>query len=274
MKNAAFFGALLIVLLLSTCKEDDGGPGLTTDFGLLSSIALFIDGEITNSTTGISYDNEQRMSSIDLRPDPNLRYFYEVGYVDDEIKTLTITEDRFGMIQVIPYNVIYEGNEIILEGVTDNERAFVFSLTNGYLDTYTWFNGSSPDQKYEVIFTRDANDNIDTISYYVTDNSVTDFLAWENTFSDFDEVATLHAGFNPVYDNFNSSLNGVLLPLLNIKVSNQMPLQSSYLDGNGNTREQNVTATTVLDADGKLRELPYFYALSPNTPYRLEFEYN
>jgi len=60
---------------------------------------------------------------------------------------------------------------------------------------------------------------------------------------------------------------------LGLKISEEAPLKSSYLDGNGTYREENVSATIEEVDNILLMKLGYTIADLPGNRYHLEFEY-
>ena len=170
------------------------------------------------------------------------------------------------------YNVNYHDNQIIL---TPTEVGYkrIFQVTDGYVNSYKFYYG--PDNTYlnESVFTRDSNNNIESISHYATDETVTNLLVWEYTFSDFDSKVNLNSAFNPVFNDSYSLYNPFFGAILNLKISKQAPLKSSYLDANGNYKEENISAEISIDKDGILKKFFYQYADYPTNNYYLEFYY-
>ena len=125
----------------------------------------------------------------------------------------------------------------------------------------------------ERFFVSAPNNNIDTISYYETNQTDTDLLVFQYTYSDFDSSVELNSALNPVYNYSFSTYDPLLGLALNLELSNQAPLKSSYFDGNGTYREENISAEILLVENDKLKELSYTDQGVPSNNYLLKFWY-
>lgn len=271
MKSIRPFFALLLVFLFLGCDDDDNNITTTGD-GLLIQLERALDG-LFYEWTDLSYDQDQNLISIEIQLESFSQQTYEVTYAGGEPVSLsyTFTNTNSGNSTVTDYDIVQQGNEIVLS--VGGEEAYRYGVSEGYIDYCKAFYGPNNEYFNETVFTRDADNNIQTVAYFATDASSTDLKVFEYTFSDHTSDFALPAVYNPVLDFSFTGFNAQLGELMGLKISNQPPLQSSYWDASGTFREENITTMPVVD-DGVLQELSYADESTGNDNYLLRLSYN
>ena len=272
MKMVSRFSLLLLVLLFLGCGDDDDMVTTSNGDGPLIRMERALD-DVFYEWTDVTYDGDQNLASIAVQTEAFLLQTYEVTYAAGEPTALTLTVDNSlsGNTTVFEYDVIREGNEITLRE-SDGEDKFVYGVSDGYINYGKAFYGPSNAYFNETIFTRDADNNIDTIAYLATDANSTGLKVFEYTFYDHTSDFALPGVYNPVYHFSFTAFDAQFVHLLGLKISQQAPLQSSYWDAGGNFRAENITAVPMLDND-RLQELQYDDQGAGNDGYLLRFIY-
>lgn len=274
MKNHKLFFYIIAVLLVYSCSGDDDIDN-TPKLGLLKSVEGYFNSELSKNTE-ISYDENHRLISLKELQGNFATLTYDVTYIEEEIISIMMTHhyhpQHADTTFIEVYNVTYQDHEIILNHANTGYQR-IFKVTDGYVDSYKFYWGPENAYLYESVFTRDANNNIESISYYATNASDTNLLVWKHTYSDFDTNAQLNSAFNPVFDYSFSLYNPFIGAVLNLEISKDTPLKSSYLDGNGNYKEENVIAKALEYEHGLLKNISYDFVDYPGNDYHLEFDY-
>ncbi len=255
MKNLSQFSLLLVVLLFLGCGEDDDNVTVTGD-GLLVRLERATN-DVFYQWTDIAYDQDQNVTTIGIQLESFLQQTYEVTYNSGEPATLSLTSENMnaGNKTVVNYDIIRLGDEIILRNSTGEDK-YLYRVTDGYIDYSKASYGPNNEFFNEAVFTRDADDNIETIAYFATDASSTELKVFEYTFSDHASDFDLPGVHNPIMGFDFTGFEVQLVALMGLQISNQPPLKSSYWDAGGTFRAENLSATPVID-NGFLQELSY-----------------
>ena len=274
MKKHKLFFYLIVALFVYSCTGDDDIDN-TPKLGLLKSVESYFNGELSDNTE-ISYDEDHRLTSLKQLQGNFATLTYNVKYLEEEVKSIIMTHHWYPqhadttIVEI--YDVTYQDHEIILTHENTGYQR-IFKVTDGYVDSYNLYWGPENAYLNESVFARDANNNIKSISYYVTNASDTNLLVWKHTFSDFDTNAKLNSAFNPVFYYSGSLYNPFIGAVLNLEVSKDTPLKSSYLDSNGIYKEENVTTKTLDYEYGLLKNISYEYFDYPENDHQLELSY-
>ena len=266
--------SLLAILFLYPSCDNSEDPSPNTGLGLLTKVEGFINGMPSEDINTLTYDGNQNIESIQSSQGNFATRTYEVDYGGNQVNTLTIRREftSSGSTVTEVYDVEYQGDQITLSSA-DVQGRYVLTVTDDYIDTYEDHIDRENGYFNTARFVRDADNNIDTLSYFVTNATDTDLLTWQYTFTDFETEPSLNAAFNPVF-NYSFGLYDPFIGLaLGLKVSKDTPLTSSYRDGNGTFRAENVSANIEEQNDGLLMKLGYTIADLPDNDYHLEFEY-
>ncbi|MCB0559153.1 MAG: hypothetical protein H6573_02350 [Lewinellaceae bacterium] len=275
MKNKYLILSLLAILCLElSCSNDDDRVTSSEQLGLLKKVEGYLNGDPIEETTELVYDERQRIISIKFSQGNFLSKTYDVNYVDDEISTLSITVNflNTGTNSVEVYDVDDQNGQIVLTSTTSEDK-YVLTTSDGYIDSFKDYVDLNNDYYYEAVFVRGNNNNIDTISYFATTEFDSNLLAWQYTYSGFDSETALNSAVNPVFYYSHSFYDPFVGLALNLKISNEPPLKSSYFDGNGGYREENITAEILAVDNDLLKEFGYFIHDLPSNNYRLAFQY-
>jgi len=273
MKNYYLLFIMIALILIGSCSNNDE-IATNSNLGLLKTIENSYNGNI-DYTSEIEYDEDQRISLLIINQGNFLTQIYNLKYTGRDLESITLIQQWH--LQNIETTIIYavenKNNEIILSP-NNSENKIVFLITDGFIDSYKRYWGDNANYVDESVFTRDQNNNIKDISYYTTNEFDTDLLVWEYTFSNFDSSAKLNSAYNPVFNYSFSLYNPHIGFVLSLKISNETPLTSSFLNGNGNFHEENVKAQIVTQENELVKKLKYSYAVSPSSEYQLDLQYN
>ena len=270
-----YFLFVLAVLFFFASCEDSEDPSPNAASGLVKKVEGFLGDAPSDDITELTYDGNQRVESIQVSQGNFASRTYEVTYTGDEVSTLTIVRDfiNSGTAVTEVFDVEYQGDQIILSS-PDVQGRYVLTVTDGYINAYEDHYDSDNGYFNAAEFIRDGTNNIDTISYFTTNAADSNLMAWQYTFTDFAAEPTLNAAFNPVF-NYSFGLYDPFIGLaLGLKISAEAPLTSSYLDGSGTYREENVSADMEEVDNNLLMKLGYTIADLPGNDYHLEFEYD
>jgi len=265
---------LSLTLIVNSCIGDDDIDN-TPKLGLLKKVEDLFGGTVYGSTE-LSYDKDHRLISWKEFIENFATLTYDVTYNEEVVTSITQTYHRFNppneTFSVVDYDVSYQNNEIILSE-QNSVNKMVFETTDGYVDSFKIYWGDNNEYVDESVFKRDANNNIDSTFNYTTNQSDTHLLIWNYAYSDFDTDAKLNSAFNMVY-NFSFSLYRPLIgAVLNLKISKDTPLRSSYSDGHGTYREENITAKMLEYEYGLLKNISFEFVQYPENDYQLELSY-
>ena len=275
MRKLNFIVRILIGILLALSCSSDNEQINHRNSGLLKTAKNYI-GEIIDTELELKYNNDSQISSLTLIQGTFLELTYTVEYEVEKVRTITFNSNLKSQpsnptITEI-YQVDYIANEIILT-LANSETKKVFTVTDGFVDSYKSFYGPNNIYQNESVFKRDADNNIESITYYTTYTPAPEELIWKYTFSNFDNDAILNSAYNPVFNYSHSLYDYVTGLILNLEISKGIPLNSSMLDGNENYKEDHVTANIEVDEHGKVFSLSYEYSDLPSNDYLLEFQY-
>ena len=275
MRKLNFIVRILIGILLALSCSSDNEQINHRNSGLLKTAKNYI-GEIIDTELELKYNNDSQISSLTLIQGNFLELTYTVEYEGKKVRTITFNSNLKSQpsnptITEI-YQVDYIANEIILT-LANSETKKVFTVTDGFVDSYKSFYGPNNIYQNESVFKRDADNNIESITYYTTYTPAPEELIWKYTFSNFDNDAILNSAYNPVFNYSHSLYDYVTGLILNLEISKGIPLNSSMLDGNENYKEDHVTANIEVDEHGKVFSLSYEYSDLPSNDYLLEFQY-
>lgn len=269
-----FFFLLAFLVFFASCGDSED-PSPNAGSGLVKKVEGFLNEAPSDDITELTYDGNQRVESIQVSQGNFASRTYEVVYTGDEVSTLTIVRDFINSGTTVNevFDVEYQSDQIILSS-PDVQGRYVLSATDGYINAYEDHYDRDNGYFNAAEFVRDGTNNIDTISYFTTNATDSNLLAWQYTFTDFTAEPSLNAAFNPVF-NYSFSLYDPFIGLaLGLKISAEAPLTSSYLDGNGTYREANVSADMEEVDNNLLMKLGYTIADFPGNDYHLEFEYD
>jgi len=274
MKNKFYLIASLLLLLLQSSCSDEEVPPVNPNEGLLSKVEHFANDEPLGETIDLTYDERQHLASISCIKTGYSISDIEIKYENDQIESLMISQNFIatGNQSENIFTVSAENGTIQLMDATTNDK-YTITASNGYIDSYKSYLDVDNDYYYETIFSRDIDNNIDTITYYVTNQSETNRLAWQYTFSNFENEVELNSAFNPVFNYAQSFYNPFIGLALDLKIPKQPPLKSSYLDGNGTFREAHISAEVSKVENNLLKEFDYLVLDLPSNTYRHSFEY-
>lgn len=275
MRKLNFIVRILIGILLALSCSSDNEQINHRNSGLLKTAKNYV-GEIIDTELELKYNNDSQISSLTLIQGNFLELTYTVEYEVEKVRTITFNSNLKSQpsnptITEI-YQVDYIANEIILT-LANSETKKVFTVTDGFVDSYKSFYGPNNIYQNESVFKRDADNNIESITYYTTYTPAPEELIWKYTFSNFDNDAILNSAYNPVFNYSHSLYDYVTGLILNLEISKGIPLNSSMLDGNENYKEDHVTANIEVDEHGKVFSLSYEYSDLPSNDYLLEFQY-
>ncbi len=267
------FFILTFLFIHSSCMNDDEVSN-DSKSGLLKKVEEVVNEDLIDNTTEIFYDNSQRIISIEFSQGNFYSAIYNIDYNNDVISTLRVTQEfqNSGTESVETYNINYINDQIILTSLTLEEK-YILGVNNGYVSTFKNYLDIENDYFYEALFKRDAQNNIDTISYFATNELDTNLLIWQYTFSDFESETNVNSAFNPVFNYSFSFYDRFIGLALGLEISNDLPLKSSFLDGGGNYLEENISAEiTEINNDLPLK-FQYTIHDLPENNYHLNFEY-
>lgn len=272
MKKLGLLSAILLIGLFSGCGGDDDAEVFPVGDGFLTQITSSLNSNAFETIT-VGYDGQQRMNSITVTSEGFQEVTYEVQYVGEEIGGLTIQIDYLtsGVTNLEGYDVMIQGNEITLMP-TGNGIKRLFRSTNGFVDYSKNYFGPDDAYFYETVFNRDANNNIESTAYFVTNQTDTDLKVFKYTFSDFATDFDFPAAFNPVLYFSNATYDPYLGAVLGLRISEDAPMKSSYWDGAGTMRDENITATPD-PVNGFLRGLSYQFVELQDNNYQMDFTY-
>ena len=274
MKNFSLSFFMIIMLILGSCTND-GEIDNTPKLGLLKSIEGYFDGELHRKTE-ISYDEDLRLTSLKFLQGNFSTITYDAIYIEEEIKSIIITNhyhpQHADTTTIVDYDVTYQNKEIILTE-QNSVNKMVFETTDGYVDSFKFYWGDNNEYVDESVFKRDANNNIDSTFNYTTNQSDNHLLIWNYAYSDFDVNANFNSAYNPVFNYSFCVYRPLMGVMLNIKISKETPLKSSFSDGHGTYREENITAKMLEYEYGLLKKISYEYVEYPENDYHLEFDY-
>jgi len=269
MKKLKLSLYLILAVFISSCLSDDDIDN-TPKLGLLKSIKGSSDGSV-RGTTELSYNNDHQIATLKFTQGNFLIDFYNIEYNDDKVRSITTTSwhpQHADETSIVVYGVTYLDNEIILTE-QNSEDKMVFQITDGYVDSFKNYYGENIE---ESVFKRDTNNNIDSIFNYATNRFDTHLLIWNYTYSDFDANAKLNSAYNPVFNYSYSLYRPLMGAVLNLKISKDTPLKSSYSDGHGTYRGENITAKILGYEYGLLKNCSFQFHGSSGY-YYLEFSY-
>lgn len=271
MKNLSRLSVLFLVLLFLGCGDDDENV-TTTGSGLLFQLGEALDG-VFYRWTDLSYDENQTLTKIEIQVENFLRRVYEVTYAGGEPVSLTQTTENTngGNVTVTDYDIIQQGDETILR--TSEGDQFLYQITDGYIDYCKAYFGPNNEYFTETVFTRNTDNNIEKVEYFVTDAASTDLKVYEYTFADHDNTFDLSGAYNPTLNFSFTGFDAHLGEIMGLKLSNQPPMTSSYWDAGGTFREENIKASPVVD-NGVLQELMYEDAGTGQDDYLLRLSYD
>ena len=272
IRNLIFW--LSLVLIVNSCIGDNDIDN-TPKLGLLKKVEEIGNGNVFSSTE-LSYDEDQRLIILKQFQDNHAILTYDISYINEEVNSITETYHTFDQpnetVNVVNYDVTYQNNEIILTE-QNSVNKMVFEVTDGYVDSFKLYWGDNNEYINESVFKRDTNNNIDSIFNYVTDQFNTHLLIWNYTYSDFDANAKLNSAFNLVYNRSHSLYRPLIGVVLNLEISKDAPLRSSFSDGHGTYREENITATQLGYEYGLLKNISFEFVQYPENDYQLELSY-
>ncbi len=269
MKNYKFSFYIIILLLLGSCLSDDKIDN-TPKLGLLKSIEGSSDGNVSE-TTELSYNNDHLITTLKFTQGNYLIDMYNIEYNDDKVRSIATTSwdpQHADETSIALYDVTYLDNEIILTE-QNSVNKMVFETTDGYVDSFKNYYGENIN---ESVFKRDANNNIDSIFNYATNRFDTHLLIWNYAYSDFDANANFNSAYNPVFSYAYSLYRPLMGAVLNLKISKDTPLKSSFSDGHGTYIEENITAKMLEYEFGLLKNCSFQFHGSSGY-YYLEFSY-
>ena len=264
---------LSVLLLFASCDDSEAPfPGAAS--GPLKKVEGFIKGMPSDEITELTYDGSGRVESIQITQGNFAYRTYEVAYSGEAVTTLTITRDfiNSGTMVSEVFDVDDQGGQIILSS-PDAQGRYVLTAADGYINTFEDHYDRDNGYFNAAHFVRSTSNNIDTISHFTTNATDSNLLAWQYTFSDFAATPSLNAAFNPAFNYAFGFYDPYIGLALGLKVSEEAPLTSSYLDGNGTYRAVNVSADMEEVSNGLLMKLGYSIADLPDNTYHLEFEY-
>ncbi|MEL6656348.1 MAG: hypothetical protein AAFP77_22595 [Bacteroidota bacterium] len=272
MTNFSRFSLLFLVALFLGCGDDDENVVVTGD-GLLAQLERASDG-VSYEWTDFAYDADQNLTRIETQLESFLQTTYESFYEGGEAVSLRYVSENSNAGNTITkdYDLIREGNEIKLRNSAGVDE-YVYQVTAGYIDNCKAFYGPNNEYFNETVFIRNADNNIEKIAYFATDASSTDLKVYEYTFSDYASDLDLPGAYNPVLGFNFTGFPGQFGEVMGLKISNQLPMKSSYWDAGGTFREENLSAVPVV-VDGVLQEISYTNAGIPNNNYQLKLTYN
>lgn len=274
MKNFSLSFFMIIMLILGSCTND-GEIDNTPELGLLKKIEGSANGYVTDITE-LSYDQNQRLTSLKQFQGNHATLTYDVTYIEGAINAVKKTyhwhPQHADTTTIVDYDVTYQNKEIILTE-QNSVNKMVFETTDGYVDSFKIYWGDNNEYIDESVFKRDANNNIDSTFNYTTNQSDNHLLIWNYAYSDFDVNANLNSAYNPVFNYSFSVYIPLMGVMLNLKISKETPLKSSFSDGHETYREENITAKMLEYEYGLLKKISYEYVDYPENDYHLEFDY-
>ena len=227
MKKHKLFFYLIIALFIVSCStEDDGENIIIENPGLLKVI------ETNEQKTEIFYSENdfiQKMEFTSVRR----KHTFALDYENDKAVRLTTTINFFNPNdeQTAVYTIEYDNSQITITPVENsiNANTVIIKTTDGFIDSGKIFYNNNDELIKEEIFTRNSNNNIESISLIIRDKDPANEYVNKSTFSDFDNNVKLNPIHNPV---FELEL-GALCAVLNLKISDKNPTSSSKLTGIG-----------------------------------------
>jgi len=226
MKNHKWKIYLILALLITfSCSNDDEGQNINDEnWGLLKKI------ETDWMQKEIFYNENELVNKMENTTEKLSKVTYDIKYENNIVETITLIEDFFFSTypnHITVYNITYENNQISITPTANSDRQIKITVqvTGRFVDSYRVYETTDQDQYIETIFTRNANDDIESISLYATDHNNTSVFNSEQTFLNFDYNLNLNPVFNPVFELSHSDF----FILLNLKISNANPTGSTKL---------------------------------------------
>lgn len=265
MKN---FVILLFILALISCSKDDS----SSDNNFLQRIESCVNDQPVVDVFNLTYDDQRLIAIEKINDFSTIKW--EVKTQNGSINELTITADfnSQNTTSVTNYEVVYDNNQISLIPEDDTDNSYLITHTDNYVDTFRTNLGGNSNLVYEGIFQRNEADRIDSISYYANSQMDT-ILVYQYSFPTYITDFTLRDAFNPVYNYSFSFYEPYIASLLGVRISKNPPSKSSFLDGNGTFKEDNIVAQLAEVKGIQIQELVYSISDLPSNSYSLKFFY-
>ena len=130
----------------------------------------------------------------------------------------------------ITYTVEYLGDKIIVSPIDDPSGTTIeINASDGYINEFISYNGPTPDNGTRTVFTRNAMDQIETISNFAIDTQSggVEVPTWNLSFETYLDY-NYPSISNPVYAvGVNSLYNIHIIELLDLKISSTSPSNST-----------------------------------------------
>lgn len=257
----------VVLIILLSCTDDEVEMVKTN--GPLKQVNEYFDDRLA-VTYELFYNDINLLDSVNIVTDVSMITGVKLSYAEGELSRVNYTLLRNGFTIKYYYDILQLTDELIAIDRQSN-RTIVFQHTDGFIDAYRIFITTDPEFMTEGVFVRDAEQNIQSISFYESNAVDKDFFIFEYTYSDFDKERTIPAVFNPVFDR---SFFDFRLPYyLGLKFSNDTPLASSYRDGNGTYIENNIIAEITDIVNGAVKRLTQTRKDIPDVLTEIEFIY-
>ncbi len=265
MKTYIYF---CLLLLLLSCSKTNSLP----EKSLVKSIENAVNSEAGPGNYQLFY-NEHQLSAIERMDDFSINK-WEATREQGVVTSISISVEKInqGITKTKTYSVNYEHNQISLVSEHPADSRYLISHTHQMIDTFRTFPGGTEDVFHEGVFQRNADGAIDAIHYF-TDFESNRVQVYQFTFSGHTSDFQLEDTFNPVYYFSLSFYEPYIASLLGLKISEIPPYQSSFLDENGDYREEFVTAQVTGFSNEQINELTYSISDRPSNTYFRRFIY-
>lgn len=258
MKTQFFISIIFCSFFLINCSKNKISPdtGLdiksTTEGQSLKAIESYNNVIVDIFSNYDSYDGSISIHYNDHQSIEHITFTDRDGSISGSVD-ITYQNLKASRIKAsnITYDIVYQGNKVSLLPTTNSPKR-EYTITDGYIDSYTKYLSTSSNNKVVFTFKRDQNNNIDTISVASFSPTNNGEIGTEYYYLGHNSSADVFDGYNPIYDwfIFNGSLR-LTGEILNFKISNHPPTVGSKWTIYDGYHENEYFSTITMDKDGR-----------------------
>lgn len=275
MKYIIYVFITVLFLTLHSCADDlninEAIP--MEELGLLRMTETEVDADTSGLDIELTYDIDSNLIGINTIQGGLSNVNYSVEYENDSIVSLTITEifNIPNTQKTTRYEVVYDS--IIISLVDNDTLQFSLATNDDFVNGYREYFGPENAFFNEVIFARNIDDDIVSMTESTTGIDGQLMQVVEFSYSNLEVGAVLHSAYNPVV-NTNTSYDPFIGAILNLRLSENPPLKVSQLDINGNFIDSATEGEATTNANQQVTDFSYKVADFPFSCFEVSYTYN